>query len=94
MNFSKNGKNCKRFLMFFFENDITTRYINCKVNYLSCAKVLNRMKSMPHFNLEQFFILKTLTRYLYEIYRALIVPNWPHWHSLNRGKRVIGMIAF
>ena len=36
-------------------------------------------------NLEQFlgWIQSPLTRYEREIYRALILPNWPKWQSLN-----------
>ena len=47
------------------------------------SKNLNRQKIKPQFNLERFLMRNNFppTRLQNEIYRALIVPNWPKWQS-------------
>ena len=54
------------------------------IDFAPCNKSIMANKLLST-NLEQFLrvINSPLTRSKREIYRALIVPNWPKWQSLS-----------
>ena len=67
------------YLTFFCEKHLPSRQIKYKViNYAPSYKSFMANK-LPSTNLERFLrrIKSPLRKYYREIYRALIVPNWP-----------------
>ena len=66
----------------FCENHPPTRHIkNKKIDFAPCIKSI-MAKNFLSTNLKRFLgLIKSPWRV--HTYRALIVPNWPKWQSLN-----------
>ena len=68
------------FFVFFSKKPSTTCYVKNKLICFALIKVFNRPISIPDFIYIWFLrrIKSPLTCKQHEIYRAIIVPNWPH----------------